>query len=289
MSEQHSKKDTSLQLEVVQKIAETTKLDMIRPETNKANTSSPDQDNLIVDVEGFQGPLDVLLTLARSQKVDLSQISILELAQQYLLFIAEARKYRLELAADYLVMASWLAYLKSKLLLPKEQATEEDEPSAEEMAKLLAFRLQKLNAMRDAAAKLMAKNCLGRDVFTRGMPENIRVIKTPKYAADMYELIKAYAFQRQNTGAPKLTFESRTVWSVKEACERLERMLGISLEWFPMDHFLYEFIDDASTLKSVKASTFGASLELARSGEIELKQSNAFQPIFLRRKENEKA
>lgn len=248
-----------------------------------------DAENLIVDVDGFHGPLDMLLALAKSQKVDLSQISILELAQQYLLFVSEAKKYRLELAADYLVMASWLAYLKSKLLLPEDKDTDEDELSGEELAKILAFRLQKLNAMREASAKLMARNRLGQTIFARGMPENIRVIKTPNYVADIYALIKAYTTQRQRTVEAKVSFEARTVWSVQEACERLQRMLGLSDRWFPLEHFLQDLTHSTDELITARASTFGATLQLARDGHLELKQSKPFEPLFLRTKETSSA
>ena len=238
-------------------------------------------EQLIVDVDGFEGPLDLLLTMARSQKVDLTKISILELAQQYLLFISEARKYRLELAADYLVMASWLAFLKSKLLLPEEDE-EEEGPTGEELAAMLAFRLQKLNAMREAIAKIMTRKRLGRDIFSRGMPQNIRIFKTPEYKAETFELLKAYAIQRQRKAIVTVKLPERTVWSIKQARERLEQMLGISLEWFPIEKFLIEFLDDPELLKTVTASTFGASLELAREGEVEIKQSKPFAPIYMR-------
>ncbi len=239
------------------------------------------EEQLIVDVEGFEGPLDLLLTMARSQKVDLKKISILELAQQYLVFMSEAKKHKLELAADYLVMASWLAFLKSKLLLPEEEE-EDDGPTGEELAAMLAFRLQKLDAMREAIAKIMTRKRLGRDVFARGMPQNIRVVKTPEYKAETFELLKAYALQRQRKAIVTVRMPERTVWSIKEARDRLERMLGISLEWFPIEQFLIEFVEDEELIRTVKASTFGASLELAREGDVELKQSQAFAPLYMR-------
>ncbi len=251
-------------------------------ETGK-DPDKTDEEQLIIDVDGFEGPLDLLLTLARSQKVDLTKISILELAQQYLLFVSEARKYRLELAADYLVMASWLAFLKSKLLLPPEEK-DEDGPTGEELAALLTFRLQKLNAMREAAAKIMNRKRLGRDIFARGMPQNVRVIKTPEFHAETYELLKAYSLQRQRKSIVAVKLGGRTVWSIKEARERLEKLLGTTLEWFPIEKFLAEFTPGTELARTVTASTFGASLELAREGDIELKQSQPFAPIYVRRK-----
>ena len=185
-------------------------------------------ETLVVDVEGFEGPLDLLLALARTQKVDLARISVLALAQQYLDFINEARRLRLEIAADYLVMAAWLAFLKSKLLLPAEQ-DEDGEPSGEELAQLLAFRLKRLDAMREAAAQLMTRKRLGRDVFARGMPEPLRISRKSTYQADLYDLLKAYAQQRQRTAVRTWQVRQRTVWSLKEAREELERLLGIDL------------------------------------------------------------
>ena len=185
-------------------------------------------ETLVVDVEGFEGPLDLLLALARTQKVDLARISVLALAQQYLDFINEARRLRLEIAADYLVMAAWLAFLKSKLLLPAEQ-DEDGEPSGEELAQLLAFRLKRLDAMREAAAQLMTRKRLGRDVFARGMPEPLRISRKSTYQADLYDLLKAYAQQRQRTAVRTWQVRQRTVWSLKEAREELERLLGMTL------------------------------------------------------------
>ncbi len=259
---------------------------VVKSETVSADDEQSDEEKLIVDVDGFEGPLDLLLTLARSQKVDITKISILELSQQYLLFINEARKYRLELAADYLVMASWLAFLKSKLLLPEEEDDDEG-PTGEELAAMLSFRLQKLNAMREMAAKFMNRKRLGRDIFARGMPENIRVIKTPEFQAETFELLKAYAVQRQRTAIVEVRMGERTVWSIKEARERLERMLGISMEWLPIEVFMSEYLRDTELYRTVTASTFGASLELAREGDIEIRQSHAFSPLYVRRKQKD--
>ncbi len=185
----------------------------------RARCGSSPGDQLVVDVEGFEGPLDLLLALARTQKVDLAKISVLALAQQYLDFISEARRLRLEVAADYLVMAAWLAFLKSKLLLPAEPS-EEGEPTGAELAALLAFRLKRLHAMREASSQLMTRKRLGRDVFARGLPEPLRITKTSVYDANVYDLLKAYSQQRQRTAVQSLHMKPRTVWSLKEARER---------------------------------------------------------------------
>lgn len=242
---------------------------------------------LVVNVDGFEGPLDLLLALARTQKVDITKISIVELAEQYLAFISEAKRFKLELAADYLVMAAWLAFLKSKLLLSGDDE-EEDGPSAEELAAHLAFRLKRLEAMRDAASTMFNRKRLGRDVFARGMPEGIRLIKTPKFKAETFELLTAYAQQRQRTTVTRHKVEERKVWAIKDARDRLEQILGMSLEWFPIDRFLEEYMAIAELQKTVLASTFGATLEMARDGEIELKQARPFAPLYLRRRKEEK-
>ena len=184
-------------------------------------------ETLVVDVEGFEGPLDLLLALARTQKVDLARISVLALAQQYLDFINEARRLRLEIAADYLVMAAWLAFLKSKLLLPSEPS-EEGEPTGAELAALLAFRLKRLHAMREVSAQLMTRKRLGRDVFARGLPEPTRITRKSIYDANVYDLLKAYSQQRQRTATRTWQVRQRTVWSLKEARDELERLLGIT-------------------------------------------------------------
>ncbi len=240
-------------------------------------------DRLIVDVEGFDGPLDLLLALARTQKVDLAKISVLALAQQYLDFIAEARALRLEIAADYLVMAAWLAFLKSKLLLPAEPS-EEGEPSGEELAALLAFRLKRLDAMRDAAAQLMTRKRLGRDVFPRGLPEPIRVTKNSQYEANVYDLLKAYSQQRQRNVSRTLHMEKRTVWSLKEARDELERLLGIACDWAPLDQLLAEFLVEPELRRTALASSFTATLEMTREGALEIRQSKSFAPLLVRRR-----
>jgi len=240
---------------------------------------------LLVDLVGFEGPLDLLLALARTQKVDLAQISVLKLAEQYLEFIAELKGLRLELAADYLVMAAWLAYLKSRLLLPREEKPS-DETSAEELAARLHFRLQRLHAMRQAAAQLFTRQRLGRDVFPRGMPEGARTIRERQYSAELYDLIKAYADQRKRTTVKRAhVVRRRVVWSIKDARQRLERLVGESSgNWLQLDLFLDQYVPGSELSRTALASSFGASLEMAREGLIELRQDAAFAPIEMRRR-----
>jgi segregation and condensation protein A len=245
-------------------------------------------ETLVVDVEGFEGPLDLLLALARTQKVDLARISVLALAQQYLDFINEARRLRLEIAADYLVMAAWLAFLKSKLLLPAEQ-DEDGEPSGEELAQLLAFRLKRLDAMREGAAQLMTRKRLGRDVFARGMPEPLRISRKSNYQADLYDLLKAYAQQRQRTAVRTWQVRQRTVWSLKEAREELERLLGMTCDWAPLDQLLAEFLVGPELRKTALASGFTATLEMTREGALEIRQAKLFAPLLVRRRGAEAA
>jgi segregation and condensation protein A len=244
---------------------------------------------LVVSIGNFEGPLDLLLALARTQKVDLAKISVLELVEQYLSFIAEARKLRLELAADYLVMAAWLTFLKSKLLLPKEQDAI-DQVSGEELAARLAFRLRRLEAMRTAAAQLMTRKRLGIDVFQRGMPDGIRTIRERQYTAEIYDLLKAYADQRSRRVVRRAhVIKKRTVWSIKDARLRLEKLVGATGEgdWIQLDMFLEQFLPSAELGKTAMASSFGASLEMAREGLVELRQAGPFAPIYMRRREPE--
>jgi segregation and condensation protein A len=263
--------------------------DAREPETQSAWENEEERievgsgEELRVDVEGFAGPLDLLLAMARTQKVDLAKISVLALAQQYLDFIAEARRLRLEIAADYLVMAAWLAFLKSKLLLPAEPS-EEGEPTGEELAALLAFRLKRLDAMRDAAAKLMTRKRLGRDVFARGLPEPVRVTRTNVYEANVYDLLKAYSHQRQRTAIRTLHMEKRPVWSLKEARGELERLLGFACDWAPLDQLLAEFLVEPEIQRTVLASGFTATLEMTREGHLEIRQAKSFAPLLVRRR-----
>ncbi len=262
------------------------------PETRDTNfdwdeedlgASADRDDKLVVDVEGFEGPLDLLLALARTQKVDLAKISVLALAQQYLDFIAEARRLSLEVAADCLVMAAWLTFLKSKLLLPAEPS-EDGEPTGEELAARLAFRLKRLDAMRDAAAQLMTRKRLGRDIFPRGMPEPTRFTRHSTYEANVYDLLKAYSQQRQRTATHTWHVRPRTVWSIKEARDELERLLGMTLDWAPIDALLVEFLVEPELRRTVLASSFSASLEMTREGALELSQSKPFAKLLIRRR-----
>jgi segregation and condensation protein A len=241
---------------------------------------SGDEPALVVDVDGFEGPLDLLLSLARSQKVDITRISILALAEQYLAYIEKIRELRLELAADYLVMAAWLAYLKSRLLLPEENDSEE--PTGEELAAALAFRLQRLEAMREAAARLVNRNRLGRDVFPRGLPEPVVTVKRSEYSATLYDLLSAYAAQRQQQAISIVHVRKRDVWSLHDAREVLTRLIGRIAEWAPLDTFLSAYLVTPEMRATVKASAFGASLELVREGRIELRQTEPFAPLYIR-------
>ncbi|MGG7517502.1 segregation and condensation protein A [Allorhizobium undicola] len=235
---------------------------------------------LVIDVAGFEGPLDLLLFLARNQKVDLARISVLALAEQYLNFIEQARRIRIELAADYLVMAAWLAYLKSRLLIP--QPAKDNEPSGEEMAAALAFRLKRLEAMRDAAGRLVNRNRLGRDIFPRGMPEHVPHRVTSAYQASLYDLLAAYANLRQRSAFTHVTIERRRVWSLVDARTLLNRMIGVVGEWTALDSYLLQYLTDPSERVTAIASAFAASLELVREGKLEIRQEGAFQPIYMR-------
>ena len=236
--------------------------------------------SLVVDVAGFEGPLDLLLHLARNQKVDLARISILALAEQYLTFVETARALRLELAADYLVMAAWLAFLKSKLLIPKQPGDEGE--SGEELAAVLQFRLKRLEAMRDAAARLVNRNRLGRDVFARGMPEMVIVEKRNAYSASLYDLLTAYAQQRQKQAITNVTIARRGVWSLKDARDILTRLVGSLRDWTALDSFLIDYLTSPEERRTAIASSFAATLELVREGKIEVRQDEAFAPLYLR-------
>jgi len=252
-------------------------------ETGRPADATDSEPSLVVDVEGYEGPLDLLLTLARQQKVDLSKISILALADQYLIFIEAARKIRLELAADYLVMAAWLAFLKSRLLLP-EPATP-DGPSAEEMATALANRLRRLEAIREAANRLMNRPQFQRDIFPRGNPEEIAEIRHPKFTATLYDLLTAYSAQRQQRVLATVHLAKRTVWSLSEARASLERLIGMAEDWSCLDEYLLSYVVDPSQKATVFASSFAAALELVREGEMEINQKEAFAPIYFRKRQ----
>jgi len=264
------------------KVAEDQKqLDALR-----ATTSDIDEaERLVLNLEGFEGPLDLLLTLARAQKVDLSQIAILPLVEQYLAFVSEARRLRLELAADYLVMAAWLAYLKSRLLVPDD--TVGDEPSADELAARLQLQLQRLESMREAGASLMSRDRMGRDMFRRGAPEGVKTHRKSAYDVTLYELLKSYAEQRVRTNVTELRIIRRPIFSLEEALHRLERLVGDVFNWTQLMEFLPQGLDDNNYKKSAIASMFVASLELAREGELEIRQLETYGPLYLRKKEPE--
>ncbi len=235
--------------------------------------------SFLVDIDGFEGPLDLLLELARRQKVDLHKISILALAEQYLLFIEEARKVRLELAADYLVMAAWLAYLKSRLLLPEQAKGEE--PAAADLAAALANRLRRLEAIRAAAEKLVNRPRLGRDTFLNGAPEGVTILRRPMFKASLHDLLKAYARQRE-TRMARVSIPKRNVWSIPEAREALERLAGTIMDWTTLDGYLLQYCVAPEMRKTVRASSFSASLELVREGKLEMRQDRTFAPIWVR-------
>ncbi|WP_374833196.1 segregation and condensation protein A [Paenochrobactrum pullorum] len=238
---------------------------------------------LQIDIEGFEGPLDLLLHLARTQKVDLTRISVQSLAEQYLDFIEQARVLRLELAADYLVMAAWLAFLKSKLLIPK-QADDKGE-TGEELAAMLQFRLKRLEAMREAAVRLVNRNQLGREFFKRGAPEMVIVDKTSLFEASLYELLSAYTTQRQRMSVNQVEISSRAVWSLKDARDILTGMIGEIDDWMALDQFLIRYLIAPDKRVSALASSFAASLELVREGKLEIKQASAFEPVYMRQSE----
>ena len=242
---------------------------------------APEEPALVVDVEGFEGPLDVLLMLARQQKVDLAKISILALADQYLAFIEEARRLRLELAADYLVMAAWLAYLKSRMLLPDTNSPEGQ--TAEDMANALALRLKRLEAIREVAERLLGRPQLDRDIFGRGQPEPIAHIKRPEWTATLYDLLSAYASQRQRQALSHVRFAKRQVWSLAEAREVLERLIGQSTDWSRIDQYLISYVVDPALATTVFASSFASALELVREGHADIHQHEAFAPIYMRK------
>ena len=241
---------------------------------------SESQQQLVLELDGYEGPIDLLLTLAREQKVDLGKISILALADQYLAFIARQRSLQLDLAADYLVMAAWLAYLKSRLLLP--QPPQDDEPSGAELAAELGHRLRLLEAMQTAGTRLMARPRIGQDVFLRGMPEGLAIIAVPVYEFGLYELLRAYGEGRRRTETAVLAIEPTSFHSMDEALARLARFLGRVPDWRELSAFLPTELRGEVFRRSAIAATFAATLELARNGRIELRQDRAFGPIYLR-------
>ena len=239
---------------------------------------------LIVDVDGFEGPLDLLLTLSRTQKVDLRKISVLKLAQQYLVFVEEARKLRIELAADYLVMAAWLAFLKSRLLLPPDPTDEG--PSGEEMAAHLAFQLERLSAMRECAARLMGRDRIGRERFVRGIPEGLTATRKVVYTATLLDLMQGYARIKTKEDFRPFVMDRDSVFTMEEALERMRGLIGYAGQWTDISSYIPAgWEKDPKKRRSATASTFAAALELAKSGKVELRQSETFAPIELKRKD----
>jgi segregation and condensation protein A len=259
--------------------------DLIKDFEEQAQAPVRDEECLVVDVGGFEGPLDLLLTLAREQKVDLAKISILALAEQYLAFIETARRLRIEIAADYLVMAAWLAYLKSRLLLPEEEA--DGEPTGDELAAELQRRLKHLEAIREAGRRLMGFARLGIDVFPRGMPEPLSVTKHASWDTRLYDLLSAYGALRLRKLVSKVKVGGRYVISLQEARERLMRLIGATTHWAALDSYLIEYLVEPEMRGTARASALSASLELVREGEVELKQSEPFAPLYVRRRVRE--
>jgi segregation and condensation protein A len=235
-------------------------------------------DELTLSLDGWEGPLDLLLSLARVQKVDLAQISILQLVEQYLTYLNEARALKLEIAADYLVMAAWLAYLKSCLLLPKDP---EQDPSPEEIALRLQLRLQRLDAMREAGARLLGRDRIGRDVFIRGAPEGLRLIRRAAWQVRDFDLFAAYGAVRARTQPAMHVIHARAVMTLDEAIERVSKMIGTALDWTFLESFL-PASQDPQFRRSALASSFVAALELARRGRLDIAQDEPFAPIKLK-------
>ncbi|MGJ8546725.1 MAG: segregation and condensation protein A [Sulfitobacter sp.] len=239
---------------------------------------------LIVDVDGFEGPLDLLLSLSRTQKVDLRKISVLQLARQYLTFVEQAKALRLELAADYLVMAAWLAFLKSRLLLPPDP--EEEGPSGEELAAHLAFQLERLAAMRDCAAKLMARDQLGRDFFARGQTHEVERLRKVTYTATLLDLMQGYARIRTRDEFRPFVMDREAVFTMEQALERMRGLIGYAGDWGDLFSYLPEgWESDPVKRRSATAATFAASLELVKEGHLEIRQSGTFEPIQLRKRD----
>jgi segregation and condensation protein A len=236
----------------------------------------------IVNLDGFEGPLDILLDLARKQKVDLGRISILRLAEQFLDYLESRHAADLPVAADYLVMAAWLAYLKSRLLLPEPPAGEE--PSGQEMADALQWQLRRLEAMQEVGVRLMARPQLGKDIFSRGQPEGVVVVRRAVWDVKLYDLLSAYGHQVRPKDADTYQIEPMQFFSVEEAAERLGRMLGIAIDWQTLEAFLPAGLTDPSRRRSALASTFVAGLQLAKDGQLELRQTERFGPIYLRKR-----
>ena len=257
--------------------------DVIAFEEDPAGPSREESD-FRLDLEGYEGPIDALLQLARDQKVDLVNISILALAEQYLEFVRKARRLHLELAADYLVMAAWLAYLKSRLLLP--EAEEDDEPSGAEMAAALKFQLQRLQAMQDAGAKILALPQMGQDFYPRGEPTPLKVVNEPVFQATLYDLLQAYGRNKVRADVSRLRIIPMELYSVDEAIERLRSLLGSTPGWHRLSSFLPADLQDGLLRRSAIAATFSASLELCKAGKLSIRQEGTFGPIYVSSSQN---
>lgn len=241
-------------------------------------------ESLIVDVDGFEGPLDLLLMLSRTQKVDLRRVSVLQLAEQYLKFVNEAKTLRIELAADYLVMAAWLAFLKSRLLLPPDPL--DDGPSGEELAAHLAFQLERLQAMREAAARLMARDQMGRDFFARGIPEDVTRKRSVRYTATLLDLMQGYARIRTHDEFRPFTMDRHHVFTLEQALDRMRGLIGFAGDWTDLSSYLPDgWTVDPVKRRSATAATFAASLELAKQGRIVIRQTDTFAAISIKRKD----
>jgi segregation and condensation protein A len=255
-----------------------------------ATTAAEDGEALIVDLDGYEGPLHVLLALARSQKVDLLKLSVLKLAEQYLAFVQQARRQQFSLAADYLVMAAWLAYLKSRLLLPKPEQPKADEPPAEEIAARLAFRLAKLDAMRAAGEALKVLPQLGREVFPRGDPEAIKVIPSGRIEGDLYSLMSAYITQRTKEASRRYTPATPSAYPLEAARERLRQLLPELDRWTPLTGVApLGSAGQGPSRASYVASTLSAGLELVKEGALEARQLEAFADVYLRTRKGKAA
>jgi segregation and condensation protein A len=253
-----------------------------------AASAAEDGEALIIDLEGYEGPLHVLLALARSQKVDLLKLSVLKLAEQYLAFVQQARRMRFSLAADYLVMAAWLAYLKSRLLLPRPERPRAEEPPAEEMAARLAYRLAKLDAMRTAGEALKARPQLGRDVFARGDPQAIKVIPSKRVEGDLYELMNAYISQRVKEAKRHYTPRPPQAYPLEDARERLRTLLPELDRWTALTGIApIGGAGQGPSRASYVASTLSATLELVKEGAMEARQLEAFADIYIRARNRE--
>ncbi len=249
---------------------------------DRANVSArASQHELVLNLDGYEGPIDLLLSLSREQKVDLTKISILQLANQYLEFLEQARDLRIEIAADYLVMAAWLAFLKSRLLLPSEKG-EEEELSAAEMAARLAFQLQRLEGMRNAGKKLFERPQLGRDFFKRGSPEQMKIFRTSVFEVSLFDLLRAYSSTRDRENISALRIDPTKLYTTEKALDWLRQVIGEAPDWTILENFLPPELGSGIVRRSAMAATFAATLEMVKGGEASLRQSKAFGPLYLK-------